>query len=648
MILISGLAYLVLAGQLGYYHDDWFTTVSRISGIPLTIMHSVDRPGMGTLYQVVANFLGESPQAWHWFAWAAKTLGGLALLWLLRLLWPEQKMATFLMAVLYVVYPGFLQQTSANNYQNHLAAYSASILSLALTVRAVQSRRKAEQVLMIILAVLLAYGYPRVYEAMIGMEGLRFFLIWYAAKDEQKLPLGTRFLGTLVWFTPFLANALYFVYWRMFKFISLRTSVDAGSLLDKYRGNFAGSMAQIAVEWVKDAFETIFAAWVVPLYQLGLEIRYRYFLIGLIFVAVAFLAIYAYRMVLKEIGKDVDSSGYSWAVDAMVIGGLGVLVTLLPVELSDRNVQFRNFLDRYTYQSIVPTVMFLVGLVYLSVKSGWRYLFISGFVAAAIFTHLFNASNYAANWEAQRQVWWQLSWRVPQLQPGTALLVQMPNRFRYPEGFEVWAPANRIYYPDRVGPVITSEVINKDTLVYLQTGSTEERNFRMVEFEIDFSKSLILSIPSEQSCLHVLDQNKLEFSPWDDDLTRQAAAASHPEQIQLEADFHVPPGIIFGQEPAHNWCYYYQKAALARQRGDWPGVVRLAEEANQQGFEPADPVEWLPFFEGYLYFHRLEDARRIADDILEMPDIAQKYCKDYSNAAFEIRKMAQSLLCAIP
>jgi hypothetical protein len=62
---------------------------------------------MGVLYQFVSNLLGEAPIAWHLFAWAVRAGGGLVFLWLARMLWPEEKLATTLMAVLYAVYPGF-------------------------------------------------------------------------------------------------------------------------------------------------------------------------------------------------------------------------------------------------------------------------------------------------------------------------------------------------------------------------------------------------------------------------------------------------------------------------------------------------------------------------------------------------------------
>src|SRR5512146_209689 len=72
LVVIAGLAYLPLVGQLGYYHDDWFTVASRVSGVSLSDMHYVDRPMMGKIYEQTHNLLGDRPLNWHLFAFAVR------------------------------------------------------------------------------------------------------------------------------------------------------------------------------------------------------------------------------------------------------------------------------------------------------------------------------------------------------------------------------------------------------------------------------------------------------------------------------------------------------------------------------------------------------------------------------------------------
>ena len=71
------------------------------------------------------------------------------------------------------------------------------------------------------------------------------------------------------------------------------------------------------------------------------------------------------------------------------------------------------------------------------------------------------------------------------------------------------------------------------------------------------------------------------------------------------------PTSIFGSEPQHDWCYYYQKADLARQFQDWQQIVALGDEVRTKGLAPSDKDEWLLFVEGYERMGRYSDANQL-------------------------------------
>ena len=58
---------------------------------------------------------------------------------------------------------------------------------------------------------------------------------------------------------------------------------------------------------------------------------------------------------------------------------------------------------------------------------------------------------------------------------------------------------------------------------------------------------------------------------------------------------------VYGPEPAHGWCYYFQKADLARQIGNWDEVVKLGDTAFKLDDHPNDPIERFVFIEGYAH-----------------------------------------------
>ena len=85
---------------------------------------------------------------------------------------------------------------------------------------------------------------------------------------------------------------------------------------------------------------------------------------------------------------------------------------------------------------------------------------------------------------------------------------------------------------------------------------------------------------------------------------------SYADQIDLTVQSAPPSEAIFGPEPVHDWCYYYQSAERAKQAGDWETVVRLGDDVFAAGLTPIDLAEWLPFLEGYLW---AGDAEKVAD-----------------------------------
>jgi len=75
-------------------------------------------------------------------------------------------------------------------------------------------------------------------------------------------------------------------------------------------------------------------------------------------------------------------------------------------------------------------------------------------------------------------------------------------------------------------------------------------------------------------------------------------------------------------EPAHGWCYYFEKADLARQLGDWETVTQLGDAAFALDDYPNDPVERFVFIEGYAHTTDWEKA-------VELSQASYKVSKNY-------------------
>jgi hypothetical protein len=102
-------------------------------------------------------------------------------------------------------------------------------------------------------------------------------------------------------------------------------------------------------------------------------------------------------------------------------------------------------------------------------------------------------------------------------------------------------------------------------------------------------------------CLRILDSDieRLNRSIPENSLMRFSANISDPNLIINEQRAKMP--AIYGPEPDHDFCYYFEKADLARQFQDWDSVVKYGESALSLNDHPFDPAEQFVFIEGFAH-----------------------------------------------
>jgi hypothetical protein len=199
-----------------------------------------------------------------------------------------------------------------------------------------------------------------------------------------------------------------------------------------------------------------------------------------------------------------------------------------------------------------------------------------------------------------------MAWRMPGLEQGTVILThELPLNYETDMGLT--APLNWIYAPDYAGGdlpyalLYTRTRLDGVSLPALEPGQAISFEYRTVNFKGSTSQAVTIFVPPN-ACLRVLDAvyaggDSYERQPR---FLRDAIPLSDPSLIITDAETPNMPTALFGQEPPHTWCYYYEKAELARQVGDWERVATLGDEAREQGFAPGDALEWLPFIEAYV------------------------------------------------
>jgi hypothetical protein len=628
VVFATVLTYGILIPQLGFYRDDWYMIwAGQVRGIRGIIeLFQTDRPFIGYLYALDYRLLGAAPIGWHLLALAVRLASGLSFLWFVRLLWPLRKTETILLTLLYVVYPGFLQQPNAATYINLLMAVAASVLSFALTALALRSQNSRAVMVLTFGASILVIFYLSIFESMIGLEAARLLIIVYLLMEIQHLDWKSAAKRTILWAWPYLLAASGFLTWRLFIFKATRHSTDLDSLLAGYAVSPLRAVATIFIETIKDFFETVFMSWVVPLYQFTVNDNYADLALSLVLAA---LVVGGALFHLRS-HEETNKTAHNFSPAELWIGGLIALFAILPINIAGRSISFSLGWDRYTLHAALGAVLFLGGLALSGLNGRARTGLLLALVAGGVVTQVHSAAYYRDFWTSQRALWWQMSWRAPDIDEGTLLYARLPGGFGYFEDYEIYSPANLIYSPDKKIK-ISADLINAQTVPLLINKEVKGKTHREVYVRKNYKNALMLVFPSTDSCLHVLDGQKVELPGFGNMDLLYIASFSIIGRINVSAPAAVPSEIIFGAPPEQNWCYYYQKISLARQQENWTEAARLADEAAQKQFQPRDRSEWIPVFEAYANTGQVKKAARIAPLMAENKDMVLLFCSQLVN-----------------
>jgi hypothetical protein len=600
IVLVTLITYAPFIGQLGFYRDDWYLIwMAQYRGVDGIIdLFRGDRPLFGWLYALDYLLLGSDPLGWHLLGLFVKLVSAFALLWLLRSLWPQQKIGTTFVTLLYVVYPGFYQQPNVGTFMNHEMAYAGAILSLVCTAQALKTNTALGRTIYTLLALLLTAFYIFTYEALIGIEAVRALLIWYFYYRQRAEGWKTAVHSTLIKLSPYILLSLAFLFWRLFVFQAVRRATRVDILMGDYLSLPLYNALRLMIETFKDVFESTILAWAVPYYQFTFSARYRDLGIALGLAILVLALVTGYYLIVRKREKAEPEAQREPYLDWIVLGAVIVIVTTLPVVAAGRHVFFSVQWDKYTLQSAGGVALLAGGFVFFALRDRLRWIVLALLLTSGVITQAFSAMFYRDFWEAQRAAWWQLYWRAPQITEGTTVVASLPGIYQLAEEYEVWGPVNLLYHegePLKVSGQVPYQEIALDVANRLQ----EERLVRgTVSVKRDYGQVLVISMPDNASCLHVYN-GSLGLSLTESPTVTMMAPYSNTSWIQASATPPAVPTQIFGNEPRHEWCFYYQKINLALQNGDWAEAAQLADEVISSDFRPNETAEWLPILFAY-------------------------------------------------
>jgi hypothetical protein len=648
-VVVAVMTYLPLLNQVGYTHDDWYLMASARAHGPGVFqeIYSVDRPLRAYVLAPAYLLFGQNVFFYNLSAWFFRVVSALCILWLLRRMWPNHARWTLWMALLYVLYPGFLSQLNGIDYQSQIVSLAAAAFSLALTVHAFFEPRPVYRIMAIFLAILTGILYLGLVEYEVGFEFIRLSLLFILA-GRAASNYRERVVRTIKLWLPYSLIIVGFGIWRLFFFHSERGATDVDLQFSQFRLYPLQTLYHWTLQVLQDFFDVTVFAWQTPLSQLAGYIRV--WSIALAILAVGLILFVLYRWRLEENQPEAQEPGFRR--EALLLGVLATVGGLAPIAMVNREVWFPAF-SRYALVSSLGVAILIPAILMQFKNQALQNIVAVALCLAAMLTHHANTVKHAQETALNRNFWWQVAWRVPHFQKNTTLVANNPG-VATEEDYFVWGPASLIYYPERrkptgIQPGLFAAILNQDTVTKILARERQEFDNRknIITYK-NYRNFVLLNQPSLNACVHIVNGLAPEYSSTDMDSIRAIAPYSELEHIQPDETPHTPPEIVFGPEPVHGWCYYYQKADLARQKGDWDEAIRIGDQASAQNLTPIDPIEWLPFLQAYAQTGHVDRLQELAPNITADPYIARQVCQilgDTSGLSAGVTEIITSLYC---
>ena len=609
LLLLVGLAsygYALL--QLGFYWDDWEVVyLTHLAGLQdLLAYFSFDRP-FAWPYPLYAVITGANPLGWHLITLLLR-FGGIALLYYTFVsLWPARKFELRWMGLILMVFPSFLQQSISTAYSRHFTSFFLFSLSLYWSTRAV--RAPSHRWLYWIGAFVTGALQIFTIEYYAGLELIRPIVLWLALEQERSPKKLQRIAAS---WAPFLLAFIAFLWWRLVYFASQHPGIKSqgnGIFSSMLKAPLNTTLALLQTVF-SDAFRLVFQTWIINVYNPDLlnftaTITLFALLLALLLAGAAFGTI-----------RQGNAAQDGFPRQAFILGCAAVVAGGLPVWAFGKSiVAGGRWGDRFSQAPMIGAALLLVVLVSVLVRARWKPAILAILLGLAIMTQVAVVNKYRLDWEAQKNLFWQMYWRAPALLPNTAIYSTFIPSTNLPY-YDTSYAFSLLYSSEKTGTHIPYWLFTAESIRSARIGpdTPTHGTFRNIRFAGESSSGIAVSYPVSSGCLQVLSPifqggNQSALIPL-----------SNLSRIQPSSK-HVPDPATFGAEPAHAWCYYFEKGDLARQTKDWNGAIALYKQANQLGLSPRNGAEYLPFIDAYA-------AQNNFDEALRLSDLAQKTSAD--------------------
>lgn len=599
LLLIGLVAYAYQLASLGYYWDDWevvFLGYSR--SLPLLYGYfAFDRP-FAWPYQLMYALFGLNPIAWHVVTLLLRWAGILLFYLSLKAIWPSYEGYLRWLGALLLVYPGFYQQSISAAYNRHEMAFFLFMLSIYIMVQAVRQPKRAWYLWPLSWA--LAFIQIFTIEYFVGLELVRPAILLILFRGEEGSNRGKAVRRTLLAWLPYFALFAFYFWWRLVIFPTTVSKLNyAGDfkMLEDFQVSFLGGVLAL---WTRAFFDLLYATLQVWLNSLTSQDGFTFQSKAVWFALGIGLLVGLLFALLQRLEPEDERGQPRGVLPLFLLGAWAFLVGSLPVWLTSKQLSGGGrWDDRFALSMMPGAVLMTLAAVLWLIRPGWRKAVLAALLMLSVATQVLITNRYRLDWEAQRDYYWQLAWRVPALEPQTAVISFEQPSSSVP-GYDASFAMNVLFNAKLDGGAAPYWFFTNDRFLPFQLvpGKPISYDDRNLKFTGNTANAITVVHQGEDRCLQVLD-GAYTGQPFYENNQEVLIPLSNVSRIRPDAGSDPPNPQVFGNEPPHTWCYYFEKADLARQVQDWAAVLKLEKQGQAQGLSPKFGPEYVPLIEAH-------------------------------------------------
>jgi hypothetical protein len=618
LILCLG-AYGVYLNQLGFYWDDWMTIyMANKYEVASKIHNFADRPLFAWMDITLRSLLGLKPLYWHILFFILRWLTSWSMWGVVSKIWPKYKEQMAWTAILFTVYPTFFKQSLAVTYRSQYVAFLFFLLSIILMVQAYQNKKFFWPYT--ILGMAFTIGHLLTMEYFGGLELIRPIILFFVI-SSQIVDWKERIKRIFINWSPYLLMILVFIIRR---FIYFPGNEDPNPFINpKGGGNFIQTFLDIVVVSLRDIWHVLVTSWSDIVQPEEIITLSRGDLLAWGIAAVVSLGVY---FIMRNGNRgDLEGDKNIWNRQVIPFGIFSLFAGLLPVWLTGRNILEGFFADRFSIPAMFGASILIVALINLLIsQKNYQRIILTFLLAVTVSAQIRETNDFRWDWVRQTRAYWQIYWRAPAIEPNTAIisdgaLTSTTNRYNA-------AFAMNFLYPQVEGTELQTywwfEIPYDGLHRYIPEmleGMPLTGKYHDERFEGHSRDSILVITPElEDQCLWFLTPRDVNNNVILEDASMLSQIADLERIYAQPSSEDYPIEDIFGQEPKHSWCYYFQKASLARQFEDWDEIIRLWDEAEEGGYQTAYSYELIPFIEAFAYTGDWNQAAKISTEAYEM------------------------------